>query len=78
MKTPNCNYLAQWIEASPSHCRIAYIKIPCYTGLPFGTKAIYIAFNLIGYTQKKLYKKGFSNDPVVARKQLAFAEQGLT
>jgi hypothetical protein len=78
IKTPNRNYLAQWIEASPSHRRIAYTKIPHHTGLPFGTKAIHTAFDLIGYTRKKSHKKGFSDDPAVARKQLAFAEQGLT
>jgi hypothetical protein len=78
MKTPDRNYLAQWIEASPSHRRIAYAKIPRHTGLPFGTKAIHTAFDLIGYTRKKSHKKGFSDDPAVARKRLAFAEQGLT
>jgi hypothetical protein len=74
IKTLDWNYLVHWIEESPSHCWIAYIKIPRYTGLLFGTKAIYIAFDLIRYIRKKLYKKGFSDDLVVARKRLAFAE----
>jgi hypothetical protein len=78
MKTPDRNILAGWIEASPSHRQIAYSKIPHHLSLPFSTKAIHTAFDLIGYTRKKSHKKGFSDNPAVARKRLAFAEQGIT
>ncbi|KAH7412853.1 hypothetical protein BKA64DRAFT_740607 [Cadophora sp. MPI-SDFR-AT-0126] len=43
-----------------------------------GDEAIHTAFKLLGYARRKAVKKGFSDDPEVMRKRVAFAEEGLT
>jgi DDE superfamily endonuclease len=42
-----------------------------------GEQAITTAFKLLGYARRKSVKKGFSDDPVVCRKRLEFAEEAV-
>ena len=42
-----------------------------------GEEAITVAFKLLGYARRKSVKKGFSDDPVVYRKRLDFAEEAI-
>ena len=42
-----------------------------------GEEAITTAFKLLGYSRRKSVKKGFSDDPVVCRKRVEFAEVAI-
>ncbi len=80
--TPKRQRLEQWLTASPSHRRVAYKHIPILApelGLEdCGTKAIRTAYKLVGWGRRVAKRKGFSDDPIVWRERLDFAEEAKT
>jgi hypothetical protein len=66
--SPQRRRLEQWLEASPSHRRVAYRHIPYAVPeleLDCGEWAIRSAFKLLGYGRKVAKRKGLSDDPAV-------------
>jgi hypothetical protein len=64
---------------SPSHRKVLFRNILLYLlELYASKKVIAIAFKGLGYCRCTSKKKGFSDDPEVIAKKVAFAEEGIT
>jgi hypothetical protein len=79
--TPTRRRLEEWLLQSPSHRHISFKHIlelaPKLELKGYGPQAIRTVFKLIGYGRRVAKRKGFSDDPKVMAKRVAFA-QGLT
>jgi hypothetical protein len=80
IRTPQRRRLEEWLFSSPSHHRIPWKRIPKLAEefQSYGEQAISTAFTLQGYCRRVSKQKGFSDNPEVCSKQLAFAEDGIT
>jgi hypothetical protein len=71
-----------WLLSDPSHRHVSYRHLPTFApelGLEgYGFEAIRTAFMRMGYGRRVAKRKGFSDDPAVITKRLAFARDGLT
>lgn len=74
--------IREWLFAHPSHRRVAFQHLPSYAPelnlQEYQFEAIHTAFRSLGYSRRVAKRKGFSDDPAVIRKRLAFAEEGKT
>ena len=78
LKTPQKQVLKQWLQESPSHRRVPYQYIPRYfPEIGAGEQAFRTAINALGYTRRASKKKGFSTDPAVMARRLAFAQEAI-
>ena len=78
LKTPEKRILQQWLQESPSYRRVPYQYIPRYfPEIGAGEQAFRTVINNLGYTCRASKKKGFSTDPVVMAKRLAFAQEAI-
>ena len=80
LNTPRRQELQQWLLASPSRRHIPWKAIPSVAPQfsNVGEVAITTAMKQLGYKRRIAVKKGFSDDPVVMRQRVAFAEQAKT
>jgi hypothetical protein len=78
LKTPQKQVLKQWLQESPSHRRVPYQYIPRYfPEIGAGEQAFRTAIDALGYTRRASKKKGFSTDPAVMARRLAFAQEAI-
>jgi hypothetical protein len=80
LNTPRRQELQQWLLASPSRRHIPWKAIPeCAPDFSqYKEHAITTAMQKLGYVRRITIKKGFSDDPVVMRQRVAFAQQATT
>jgi hypothetical protein len=80
LDTPRQQELQQWLLASPSQRHIPWRAIPlCAPQFSnIGEVAITTAIQQLGYKRRKAIRKGFSDNPIVMRKRVTFAEQAKT
>ncbi|PMD17148.1 hypothetical protein NA56DRAFT_708028 [Hyaloscypha hepaticicola] len=81
--SPTCRELANWVEESPSRRYVTFKHIPYIAPPRFALQdrkeqAIRTAFKLVGYGRRVAPKKGFSDDPMVMRERVEFAEERKT
>jgi hypothetical protein len=74
--------LKEWLLSDPAHRFVPFHYLPTYApdlGLQgYGFEAIRTAFLRVGYGRRVAKRKGFSDDPAVIAKRLAFAREGIT